>query len=264
MKSFLVAISILMLFYACGDQKNSNKTLQKLTRWQTATLIHDTLQVSIPVEGKLVAWKKVDITSPVKARLVSLLVEADDRVTRGDLILSLWPIDPGNNFSTIDIHAPLSGIVRAVYFTFKDTISAGQPIITIENRENLILQTSLSYGAFAFVKPNLNVALKYRNNIIKGAVWQVDKKLQQVTIVVPNQQLHLKQDIYVTGYIDLGRVSGSFLPVTFFDLTDSVKVRFGDKQITLQKVGSYKDSLTLVYPDLPTTAQVRVKKILTL
>ena len=264
MKSFLVWILFLLLLIACRNKKMQN-TREQNQNWQTVHLIRDTLDVKIPIEGKLLAWKKVDILSPVKARLVSLLVEQGDHVKSGDLILSLWPLDRKNNYSTIDIHTPLTGNVRSVYFAINDTIAAGKPVLTIENRKNLILKTTLSKTEMLYVEPNLNVMLFYGNRKIKGAVWEVDKKTQQVTVVVPNQQLHIKHDLYVKGYIDLGEIAGTFLPVHNFSFSDSIKARFNkDTLLTLRKAGVAQDSLILLYPDLPDTNTIQIKKILTL
>ncbi len=261
MKSFFIVMAFLVSMLSCTT-KESNKNSQL---WQKASLVHDTLKVHIAIHGRLVAWKKVDILSPRRARLVSLLVEGGDRVSAGDLILSLWPIDRRNNFATLDIHAPLNGIVRKVYWNVNDTIPGNKPILTIENRENLIVRTSLSKAQLAFVRPDLNVVLRYGKKRIKGAVWKVDKQTQQIIVVVPNQQLGIREDYFVSGYIDLGRRPGTFLPRQYLGWADSAKVRVADDSIlTIHRVGTADDSLIFIYPDLPEFNQIALKKILTL
>ena len=263
MKSFVFGLAFLILLLGCRNKDSANR--QKTQSWQTVSVIRDTLKVTIPIQGKLIAWKKVDILNPVPSRLVSLLVEKGDLVKSGDLILSIWPLKPHNNFSTIDITAPLSGVVRSIYFALNDTMPANKPILTIENRDNLILKTTLSQGELAYVKPDLNVILSHHGKKIKGAVWQVDKKSQRITIVVPNQQNPIKQDLYVKGFIDLGKMQGAFLPVRFFGFADSLKAKIKtDSIITIRKAGYARDSLILIDQNLPGEGKIEIKKILTL
>ncbi len=265
MKSFFWGLLFVLIVFACRDKDSGPKGGQSTGHWQKAVVWHDTLDVRIPIEGKLIAWKRVDVLSPLKARLVSLLVEPGDRVHSGDLILSLWPLQAQGNFSTVDLHAPLNGVVRRVYHLLNDTIPKNKPILTIENRENLILKTTLSRAQMGYVKPDLNAVLHYGQEKIKGAVWKVDKSKQQVTIVVPNQQLGLSDDRYVDGYIDLGKQAGSFLARRYFGPVDSLKVRTSrDSLFTVQKIGIAADSLILLYPDLREFKAIEVKKILTL
>lgn len=263
MKSFLIWFVFLLLLFGCRN-KDSSKGQGNQT-WQAVTVIRDTLRVTIPVNGKLVAWKKINILNTVQARLVALLVEKGDPVKTGDLILSLWPVNQKSNFSIIDIISPMTGVVRRIYFALNDTIPPNKPILSIENRVNLILKTTLSQGELVYVKPDLNVILVHHGKKIKGAVWEVDKKSQQITIVVPNQQNPIDQDLYVTGFIDLGKMPGVFLPARVFGYSDSLKARLDkDSVLTIQKAGYVQDSLILIYPNLSNADKIQIKKILTL
>ncbi len=262
MTRLLPFILLVALLWRCSSKNESPRDVKALSVWQTIALKHDTLDVQIPIEGKLVAWKKMEISSPQTARLVSLLVEVNDEVQRGDLLLNLWPVQPrAYGFSPIDVFSPMNGIVRRVYFTLNDTVPAGKVILELENRENLILKATLNRWQLPFIKSNANVRLSDGTITIKGAVLTIDNKNSQISVIVPNRQLKLNKDLYLQGAIELNKIDGDFLPVSVFSNRDSLKALIeGEINLTLFKVGTVGDSLALVSPSLPDLKEVQIEK----
>ncbi|NOX87410.1 MAG: HlyD family efflux transporter periplasmic adaptor subunit [Calditrichaeota bacterium] len=254
---------LLVLFLiSCQQQDKTDAGSKKAgALWESYILIKNSFPVDIPIEGKLVAWQKMDLSASRRSRLISLLVEKGDEVRKGDFLLSLWTVGKRANLTPIDFFAPLKGRISEINYQLNDTIPEGSVILTIENRENLILKAALSPGQIYYVKRNANVTLTSGDLEIKGAVLKVDKKAQQVTVIVPNQRLKLNRDLLVRGMIHLKEVKGNYLPLNVFQESDSVSARVESYiEITIYRVGVVSDSLALIFPTIPDVNQIQIKK----
>ncbi len=259
MRKLALIFLVIAALGACRNKQNLSDASR--TNWVNVKVRTDTLRVHIPIEGKLTAWKKVDLLSPMRVKLIALLVEKGEPVRQGDLLMSLWPVGQGSGYSPISLYSPLKGTVAAIYFHLNDTVPPQKVLMTIENRENLILKSTVGPGALFFIQRNQNVILHFGEQKIKGAVLDVDKKSSQITVVVPNGRNRLKRDVYVYGYVDVGEVAGSFLPIRVFAGADSLSARTGSQEkLTLFKAGQVGDSLAIFYPQLPNIRQLQVKK----
>ncbi len=259
MRNLALIFLVIAALAACRNKQNLSDASR--THWVTVKVRTDTLRVHIPIEGKLTAWKKVDLLSPMQVKLIALLVEKGEAVRQGDLLMSLWPVGQNSNYSPLNLYSPLKGNVGAVYFHLNDTVPPQKVLMTIENRDNLILKSTVSFGALFFIQRNQNVVLHFGEKKIKGAVLDVDKKSGQITVIVPNGKSRLSRDVYVYGYVDVGKVAGSFLPARLFAGTDSLKARSGtNAMFTLFKAGRVGDSLVIFYPLLPNIQELQVKK----
>ncbi len=262
MKKIVLLFLAFLLFGAC-EQKSSSTPSPKgnFSIWQACDLIQDTLKVKIPIEGKLMAWHKLDLLAPMDAKVISLLVETNDPVKKGDLLMHLWPLKHLGNYTPSELFSPMDGIIAELYVNLADTVKQGELLLSIENRQNLTLRAKLYKWQIPFVKRNANVVLRYNDLQIKGAVIDIDSKEDWVTVIVPNQQLQLKEDLYLHGYIELPNTSGNFLPAPIFGENDSVLMAIDNETtLTVFRVGVVDDSLVFIAPSLPGIKTVQVKK----
>ena len=262
MKKFLFYTLIATLLWYCQKNDSPDKQNKKnFALWQKTEIIKDTLSVDIPIEGKLLAWRKMDLIAPLTARVVSLLVETRDRVQKEDLLLHLWPLSRYQGYTPVEIFSPMNGIVADLYVGLNDTIKQGEILLSLENRDNLTMRAKINKWQAPFIKRNANVTLFHENLKIKGAVLDVDNKDYWVTVIVPNQQLKLEEDVFVNGYIHLQNIRGNFLPADYFGQNDSILVELDEEtSLNLFKVGLAGDSLILFTPSLPDINEIQIKK----
>ncbi len=260
MKKTLLIFLILIL--ACSkDNTKKEQASKSISIWQKVELIKDTLDVKIPIEGKLMAWQKIDLISPLHGKVISLIVQPDDFVNKGDLLLHLWPLSKLNQFTPIEIFAPMNGIVTKIYIHLNDSVKKGDMLLTIENRQNLTLKAKVNSWQIPYIYRNANVILFYDSLQINGAVIDIDRNENWLTIIIPNQQLKLTKNLFVNGYVYLNHINGDFLPLHLFAQRDSVLAELGsDLTITLYEVGVVDDSLALITPSLPDVDEIQIKK----
>lgn len=66
----------------------------KPTEIQTATVARADLQAKVTANGRVQAQKKVEISATIAGQITHLAVEEGDRVTRGQLLLQIDPVNP--------------------------------------------------------------------------------------------------------------------------------------------------------------------------
>ncbi|MHB2150179.1 HlyD family efflux transporter periplasmic adaptor subunit [Calditrichota bacterium LG25] len=262
MRKILIFGLISFFIISCEpDSRPQQNAEKRLTVWQKFELRKDTLNVDIPVEGKLVAWHKMDLLAPIDSKVISLLVEKNESIKKGDLLLHLWPLSGYRNYTPVEIFSPMNGVIAELYVKLADTLKQGEMLLTIENRENLTMRAKLNHWQTPFVKRNANVTLTYHNMQIKGAVIDVDLENDWVTIIVPNQQLKIKEELLVNGYIQLQNIAGDFLPAAVFEQRDSLLAELeSETMLTIYRVGMAGDSLAFIAPSLPDINEIQVKK----
>lgn len=262
MRKFFFGFLLLLVLLNCQREKKEETTSNhSLNLWQKTDLIKDTLNVDIPIEGKLMAWRKIDLISPITARVISLLVEKKSHVKKGDLLLHLWPLENNAGYTPLELFSPMDGIVAELYISLNDTIKRGEVLLTLENRNNLTLRAKINSWQAPFIKRNTNVTLFYDTLKIKGAVLDVDKKDYWITVVVPNQQLKLETDLFVNGFVHLKNIVGDYLPAKIWGEQDSLLAEIEEgTSLNIFKVGLVGDSLVLISPSLPDINEIQIKK----
>jgi len=262
MKNFFFGLLILLIAWNCQKNEKFESTANKsINLWQKFELIKDTLNVDIPIEGKLLAWRKIDLISPTFARVISLMVEKNSHVKKGDLLLHLWPLKNNYGYTPLELFSPMDGIVAELYISLNDTIKQSELLLTLENRKNLTLRAKINSWQASFIKRNANVTLFHDTLKIKGAVLEVDKKDYWITVVVPNEQLKLEEDFFVNGLVHLKNVTGDFLPANIWNGQDSLLAEIDEEtSLNIFKVGLVGDSLVLISPSFPDVKEIQIKK----
>jgi hypothetical protein len=251
-KIIIILFSLLLLQSCDFKEKNTSQTNmpEKYDYIDSVLLYHDRLNVVIPVEGELRAWQEINIMAPDTCSIISLLGEEGAGVKKGDLLISLWNLSKKREFTPFDIKAPISGIITKLYHNVNDNISAGAPIITIKNFDNLLLKIKLIPERLKLITKGQKALLNYSGQSIEGFVSRVDKNSAQVFILIANRNRKYNEGMHVAGEISCGKIEGDYILRRHFanDIM-SIKVE-DDIMLDLIKIG-YSDSLVLVYPPLP-------------
>ncbi len=254
--AFLVALSALA---GCGkDEEKTGKVSSPAPQSLTVPLVNRTLPVRIPFRTMLEPWQKIDVSIPKKAVLIGVMIEEGTAVAKDDLIATALIVSEDREYIPVNIISPIDGMVSHIYYSLNDTISAGARILTVINTDYLSASVKLKPGQMQIVPDNAKVLMFSENDTIPGYV--VKKIRVQNTVEIRTGKKDGTREIpqWVNGYIDCGRIKGSFLKKKYFAGFDSLTVLLpGEISFPVRAIG-VADSLVLIHPTIPDVAEIKL------
>jgi RND family efflux transporter MFP subunit len=97
----------------------------------------------IKTSGDVLAESEVDIYPDAAGHIVRYLVEEGDTVRQNEVIATVDPSRPGENYSASPVTAAISGTVTSVPFVKGDLVTTQTPIAVISDLTNLKIETSV-------------------------------------------------------------------------------------------------------------------------
>ena len=257
----LLFVFFLLLTIAC---KNDKSTLPQNNSYMAAgeqvPLYHIERDVLVKVSGYLRAWRKAEISLPDSTLLLSLLYEKGARVKKGNLLASLWKLPHRDDFTPIDILAPLGGIITSQPFKVQTPVPANAVLMIIENFDKLLLQAEIMPGAAKIIKSGNKVQVETASEDIYGRVDNIDKVKRQINILFDNREGRLSPDIYVEGYVFCKNIRGDFLPRRCFRQSRAITVSPEEQvELNISEIAVW-DTLSLIYPAMPDQNNLKIIK----
>jgi len=242
-----------------SERPNTSQIFER-TSYDTVSIIHGTFDLSIQLEGRLYPWKESKILLPDTTILIAYLAKPGDFVKRGDLLASVWSKSEIDEFTPIDIHATIDGIIEKARFKLNEKIPANQPITIIKNYDNLVLQDNKNEEQMRYLKKNQKVTLFSDSIQFSGTVNKVDLRNNSVSVWVENNESNLKSEVVATGEIYCGQTKGDYINDFYFSETNTVEVVLDEGiKLDLTKLGK-SDTLALFHPPLPNQKFVKIFK----
>ncbi|MBN2426497.1 MAG: HlyD family secretion protein [Calditrichaceae bacterium] len=209
------------------------------------------LPVRIPVSGDLTPWKQAEIAVPFESKIIASLVEPLMEVKQNDVLVSLWRLSQKYEYTPINLIAPFDGIVTHYKYAIGQVVPANKEILTVINYDNYKLTAVFDSRQIDLIKRLNKAFIKMQKLELEGYVAEVLPGDNQVSIHVPGADIGRVNFESVTGYIEAGLVSGTFIPDKYFKDQDTLRVRVDREiELTLKRFG-LSDSLALIYPNIP-------------
>ena len=259
----VIFIIITSLFFSC--EKNESEDFPDMepsvaASYDSVTIIHDSFDLMIDVQGELKPWQEAEISLSDTAILIAYLAKEGDIVKKGDLLASAWIKSPKPEYTPFDIRASIDGIIERANLNIDQIIPANEPVVIIKNYNYLVLDQTLSTEKIKYIQRGQKASLNSESQPIQGIVKEVIPLKQFVSIWVDNAQLQLKESLLVSGHIHCGKVSGDYIDNNYFDETGTASVIVdGDIDLDIIKIG-HSDSLALIFPPLPKQSYLKVLK----
>lgn len=250
MKNILLTL-ILFLFSFCTKPERQDTISAKSSSLLPVKVINTERNVIIPVNGIPEPLNSATIAMPDSSVLISLLVEKGDNVTIGDLLGSLWFIRKKNReYTPKDLRAPLSGTITELNYQLDSPISPYSVIIKIEDLRQLKIKVKINRNQLNIIKRYAEAVFTINKKEVRGYIRNIDPVSLQIEIIIPDKNMEYIKGESLNGYIDCGRLRGSFLSKRYFHENDSVYVKIEeDIMIYIYKTG-VSDTLALIYPSL--------------
>ena len=230
--------------------KEGDRRAGQLAGFTEAEIFHEVLDVYIPFRSELRAGQIMDVTFDQKSRLIALLVDNGDKVKKGDLVASLMKVKDDYEYTPVEIHARFNGVVSGITYHVGSIIPAGERLMLIKDLSYLVTRVMLDFKQMPLIKRHNKVILQIRDKKITTNIDRVDRKRNDIQIVIGNKQEYLKEEETVNGKILCGPVSGSFLLRKYVQ-GDSMQVRLAEGIKLMISFPAFTEDKALIYPPIP-------------
>lgn len=115
----------------------------------------------IKVNGDVSVETQVEIYSDTNGKLVNRQIELGDRVSQGQMIASVDPSLPGQNYSVSSVKSTISGTVISLPLQVGDKVTTSSPIATIGNLKDLVIRTYIPEKFIASLKEGLKAEVYF-------------------------------------------------------------------------------------------------------
>jgi len=254
---------LIFLFSGCErPQKDFPKTPSKP---QTAALdscpiYHSQLKVIIPIKAKPVPWKTQVISFQDTCHVIALLVDKNNRVRSGDLLASVWNIIRQNEFTPIDIHAQIEGVVSDVNYGLQDKIPPVSAFIVIKDFRYLLIRVNTHPTIMRNLKKGSVVSIYFKGQSLQASILKLDSRSEFTEILIANQREYVSTDSLLVGQIDCGMIKGDFILQRYFNDSDTLSAFVDPDFPLLIKKIAVSDTLAMIFPALPEKSFLKIKK----
>lgn len=187
----LTFIVVFGVFFSGSLIKNSVQAVDVFK--VTPSTVEDTVICSGKIE-----YKESCAVSPTTAGTVTnIAVKKGDTVNKGDILFSMItdlnseniPQLNSNSLSelvsnkSINVKAPVSGIILSVNISADDTVTGAMEVITIVNSSDLCVKLPVSESKISSLKVGQNVTITgsaFEDTLYKGTISDIDTVAQQV------------------------------------------------------------------------------------
>ena len=250
MKNILLTL-ILFLFWFCAKPEKQNDKAAKSSLLLPVKIINTERNVIIPLKGIPEPLNSATITMPDSSVLISLLVEKGDNVTVGDLLGSLWFIRKKNReYTPKDLRAPLSGTITELNYQLDSPISPYSVIMKIEDLRQLKIKVKINRKQLNIIKPYAKAVFTINREEMEGYIRNIDPITLQMEIIIPDKNMEYIKGESISGYVDCGKLNGSFMADRYFQGKDSLYVKIEEDIMIYIYKTAISDTLALIYPSL--------------
>jgi len=250
MKNILLTL-ILFLFWFCAKPEKQNDKAAKSSLLLPVKIINTERNVIIPLKGIPEPLNSATITMPDSSVLISLLVEKGDNVTVGDLLGSLWFIRKKNReYTPKDLRAPLSGTITELNYQLDSPISPYSVIMKIEDLRQLKIKVKINRKQLNIIKPYAKAVFTINREEMEGYIRHIDPITLQMEIIIPDKNMEYIKGESISGYVDCGKLNGSFMADRYFQGKDSLYVKIEEDIMIYIYKTAISDTLALIYPSL--------------
>ena len=250
MKNILLTL-ILFLFWFCAKPEKQNDKAAKSSLLLPVKIINTERNVIIPLKGIPEPLNSATITMPDSSVLISLLVEKGDNVTVGDLLGSLWFIRKKNReYTPKDLRAPLSGTITELNYQLDSPISPYSVIMKIEDLRQLKIKVKINRKQLNIIKPYAKAVFTINREEMEGYIRHIDPITLQMEIIIPDKNMEYIKGESISGYVDCGKLNGSFMSDRYFQGKDSLYVKIEEDIMIYIYKTAISDTLALIYPSL--------------
>lgn len=261
--TWAILFVITAILLSCEKTESEDLPNLELTveaSYDSVSIIHDSFDLMIDVQGELKPWQEAEISLSDTATLIAYLAKEGDIVKKGDLLASAWIKSQKPEYTPFDIRASIDGRIERANLNIGQVIPADEPVVIIKNYNYLVLEPTLGAEKIKYIQRGQTAILNSESQPIQGIVKEVIPLKQRVSIWVDNAQLQLKESLLVSGYIHCGKVSGDYIDINYFDETGAASVIVdSDIDLDIIKIG-HSDSLALIFPPLPKQSHLKILK----
>ncbi len=121
----------------------TEQVIDKRINVRTAEAQIGSISNRLILSGDVEASSSVDVYPSVAGKITSLLIEAGDYVSKGQVLAKVDQARPGMNYAESPVEAPVSGTVTAVNADTGATVSQQMALFSIGNIDSLIIKTQV-------------------------------------------------------------------------------------------------------------------------
>jgi RND family efflux transporter MFP subunit len=158
MKAGIAVLGAAVFLAACGESQSPEATHARPTEQGTGVAVEvEEIQLSIPVEGSVVARNRAEITTRMMARVTSLNADVGSRVRVGQVLIQLGTEDIAANRAKAQAAVMVAGAARAEAEKHADRMDAllAQDVVPQVQRDQAHLQLTQAEAQLAMATATL-------------------------------------------------------------------------------------------------------------
>lgn len=115
----------------------------------------------IKINGDVTVETSVEIYSDTNGKLISRKISLGDSIKKGEVIASVDPSLPGQNYSASTVRSTISGTVIELPLQVGDKVTTSSPIATIGDLDNLVILTYIPERFVSTLKKGLTASVTF-------------------------------------------------------------------------------------------------------
>lgn len=244
---------VLLFFLGCKkteQNKAANKEDKPKSKLTEAEIFHETQEIYIPFHSDLRAGQVMEITVKQNSKLIALLVDTGDKVKKGDLVASLMKIKGNYEYTPIEIYTQFDGVVSQIQHHVGSIIPAGDRLMLIKDLSYMVANVILKPEQMSLVKKHSKVVMQIQDKEITSSIDRIERKKNEIQIIVGNKERYLKEQKDIEGKILCGPIQGSYLLKKYVQ-GDSMQVQLAEGIKFYISFPAFTEDKALIYPPIP-------------
>jgi multidrug efflux pump subunit AcrA (membrane-fusion protein) len=144
-----------------GQSPRQGSSTRNSIAVETYTVQKTDVSQYIKVNGDVTVETTVEIYSDTNGKLVSSMISLGDTIQKGELIASVDPSLPGQNYSISAVRSTIAGTVISLPLQVGAKVSTSTPIATIGDLEDLVILTYIPERFISALKEGLSADVSF-------------------------------------------------------------------------------------------------------